>query len=147
MWLPERGPGAGDPSGLRRVGLLDFQDATLAPVTYDIVSLLEDARRDVPPSLAERMIRRYLAARPELDETAFRAAYVALAAQRHCKVIGIFTRLCVRDGKPGYLAHIPRLWRLLERACGDPVLAPLAAWLDEAIPAAARTMPSPEPAL
>jgi aminoglycoside/choline kinase family phosphotransferase len=140
MWLPGR-------PGVKKVGLLDYQDALAGSPAYDLMSLIEDARRDIDPALEARLLARYRAARPAIDHDAFRAAYVILAAQRHCKVIGIFTRLSVRDGKAGYLVHIPRLWRLLERACRDPLLAPLAHWLDDAIPAAARKMPEPEAAL
>jgi hypothetical protein len=87
------------------------------------------------------MIARYRAAFPALDGAAFEASYAVLGAQRHAKVIGIFTRLCVRDGKPGYLAHIPRVWRLFERALAHPALAPVAGWLDRHVPAAARRAP------
>jgi aminoglycoside/choline kinase family phosphotransferase len=127
--------------GIGACGLLDFQDAVAGPVTYDLVSLLEDARRDVPEALAAAMIARYRAAFPALDSAAFEASYAILGAQRHAKVIGIFTRLCVRDGKPGYLAHIPRVWRMLERALVHPALAPVAAWFDRHVPAAARRAP------
>ena len=95
--------------GLARVGLLDFQDARLGPPAYDLVSLLEDARRDVEPELAQAMVQRYLNARPELDPAAFRAAYALLGAQRNAKILGLFTRLARRDGKPHYLALLPRV--------------------------------------
>jgi hypothetical protein len=127
--------------GIAACGLLDFQDAVAGPVTYDLVSLLEDARRDLAQSLASAMIARYRAAFPALDGAAFEASYAVLGAQRHAKVIGIFTRLSVRDGKPGYLAHIPRVWRLFERALAHPALAPVAGWLDRHVPAAARRAP------
>jgi hypothetical protein len=121
---------------------LDFQDAVLGPITYDLVSLLEDSRRDIAPDLVAAMRARYLDAFPALDRAAFDASFAALAAQRHCKVIGIFTRLCRRDGKPRYLAHIPRLWRLLEGNFRHPVLAPVQAWLDRHIPPALRRIPA-----
>ncbi len=130
MWLRRR-------RGLRRVGLLDFQDAVTGPPAYDLVSLLEDARRSVPPDLVAAMIERYLEA-ARLDAPSFRAAYACLGAQRNTKIIGIFTRLCVRDGKPGYLDLIPRVWRLLGHDLEYPTLAPLRAWFDRQVPATAR---------
>ncbi|MCB2099976.1 MAG: phosphotransferase [Rhodobacterales bacterium] len=134
MVLPDR-------PGVASLGLLDFQDALAGHPAYDLVSLLEDARRDVPEALAGAMIERYLAARPGTDRAAFLAAYRVLGAQRHAKVIGIFTRLWKRDGKPGYMRHMARLWRLLERAAADPALAPLARWLDHHIPSRNRAAP------
>lgn len=128
--------------GLAACGLLDFQDAVAGPAAYDPMSLLEDARRDIDPGLVARMRARYLAQFPDLDTDAFTLSWTILAAQRHAKVIGIFTRLARRDGKPGYLPHIPRVWRLMEAACAHPALGPLSAWLDEHIPAANRTVPA-----
>ena len=127
--------------GLAACGLLDFQDAVIGPVTYDLVSLLEDARRDVSPALAAAMRRRYLDGFPELDRAAFAGSYAVLGAQRNCKIIGIFTRLLVRDGKPIYLRHIPRVWRLLEQDVRHPALAPVARWLDRHIPRDLRRIP------
>ena len=127
--------------GVARCGLLDFQDAVAGPVTYDLMSLLEDARRDIDPGLVARMTERYLSAFPEIDREAFAASWAVLAAQRHAKVIGIFTRLAKRDGKPGYLEHIPRVWRLLERAVEHPALGPLADWLDAFFPPDQRRSP------
>jgi hypothetical protein len=127
--------------GVAACGLLDFQDAVVGPVTYDLVSLLEDARRDVPPALAAAMTERYLAAFPALDGAAFAASYSVMGAQRNAKIVGIFTRLCVRDGKPHYLHHIPRVWRLLEQDLRHNALAPVKAWLDRHIPAAERRIP------
>lgn len=123
LWLPER-------EGHARIGLLDFQDARLGPPAYDLVSLLEDARRDVPPDLAAAMLGRYLAARPELEPQAFRAAYALLGAQRNCKILGLFARLARRDGKAAYLALLPRVAGHLARDLAHPVLAPLRAWCD-----------------
>jgi hypothetical protein len=134
MWLPDR-------MGVARCGLLDFQDAVVGPRAYDLMSLLEDARRDIDPMLVDAMMARYLAAFPDLDRAAFAADLAILGAQRHAKVIGIFTRLCVRDGKPDYLVHIPRVWRLLLRSVRHPVLAPLAEWLDRYLPADTRVIP------
>jgi aminoglycoside/choline kinase family phosphotransferase len=127
--------------GLAACGLLDFQDAVLGPITYDLVSLLEDSRRDFAPDLAAAMRARYLAAFPDLDHAAFDASFAVLGAQRHCKVIGIFTRLDRRDGKPRYLAHIPRLWRLIDQDLRHPALAPVKQWLDRHIPPKLRLVP------
>ena len=127
--------------GLGACGLLDFQDAVLGPITYDLVSLLEDSRREITPHLVAAMYARYCAAFPSLDRAALEASLVVMGAQRHCKVIGIFTRLCKRDGKPRYLAHIPRLWRLLESNFRHPALAPIAAWLDRHVPRDQRRIP------
>jgi N-acetylmuramate 1-kinase len=123
LWLPGR-------KGHARIGLLDFQDARLGPPAYDLVSLLEDARRDVPPELAIAMVDRYLAARPDLDPQAFRAAYALLGAQRNAKILGLFSRLARRDGKPAYLALLPRVAGHLKRDLEHPLLAPLRAWCD-----------------
>jgi aminoglycoside/choline kinase family phosphotransferase len=131
-----------DRPSVRRVGLLDFQDAVRGSIAYDLVSLVNDARRDVPRALAARMIARYAAAFPELDPAAFGTACSILSAQRNLKIIGIFTRLWARDGKAGYLAHIPRVWRLLENDLRHPALAAFRAWLDARVPAAARGAPS-----
>lgn len=128
-------------SGLAACGLLDFQDAVRGPVTYDLVSLIEDARRDISVELASAMRDRYLAAFPALDKDSFDRSMAILGAQRHAKVIGIFTRLSVRDGKDGYLHHIPRVWRLLETACSHPVMAPIRIWLDHHIPSERRVTP------
>ena len=115
------------------LGLLDFQDALAGHAAYDLVSLLQDARRDVPPALEAAMIARYAARRPFDD-----AAYALLGAQRNAKILGIFTRLWKRDGKPRYLAFQPRVWAYLERDLAHPALAPVKAWFDAHVPAAAR---------
>lgn len=128
-------------AGVAACGLLDFQDAVRGPVGYDLMSLLEDARRDIDPALVARGRGRYLDAFPALDREAFSAAWAVLAAQRHAKVIGIFTRLCVRDAKPQYLVHIPRVWRLLEAALAHPALGAAAAWFAAHVPADARRSP------
>ena len=128
-------------SGVAACGLLDFQDAVLGPAAYDLVSLLEDARRDVTPAVIAAMRARYAAAFPGLDRTQFEAAYAVLGAQRNAKIVGIFTRLMVRDKKPHYLAHIPRVWRLLEGDLAHPALADLRAWFDRRIPRERRLVP------
>ena len=132
---------------VRACGLLDFQDAVVGPPAYDLVSLLEDARRDVPETLRQAMIRRYLAAFPDLDPADFHRVAAIFAAQRNCKILGIFTRLWKRDGKPGYLCHIPRLWRLLEQDLCHPALADIAQWIDRQLPPSARRMPDFQEAL
>ena len=136
MWLPDR-------EGQARVGLLDFQDALTGSPAYDLVSLLEDIRRDVPATLAEAMITRYLAAAPDLDAERFRDAYAVLGGQRNAKIVGIFTRLWRRDGKAAYLDLIPRGWRLLEHDLAQPALAPVRAWFDEHVPPPFRRAPTP----
>lgn len=128
--------------GIAACGLLDFQDAVRGPASYDVVSLLEDARRDVAPALAEAMRGRYLDAFPTLDRDAFMTSYAVLGAQRAAKIVGIFTRLCRRDGKPHYLAHIPRLWRILGAGLRHPALVPVAEWFDREIPPEQRTAPA-----
>jgi len=121
LWL-------GDRSGHQKVGLLDFQDAVIGPVSYDLVSLLEDARRDVPPELAENMLDAYLDLQPDMDPQALRASYAIMGAQRNLKIIGIFSRLAFRDGKPRYLTLLPRVWGYLRRDLQSPALAVLATW-------------------
>jgi aminoglycoside/choline kinase family phosphotransferase len=135
MLLPDR-------AGVRGCGLLDFQDAVCGPPSYDLISLLEDARRDVRSELRQVMVERYLAAFPALDRRAFERSAAILAAQRNCKILGIFTRLWRRDGKPGYLAHIPRLWRLLEQDLSHAALQPVSRWLDRHLPAPVRHIPA-----
>jgi aminoglycoside/choline kinase family phosphotransferase len=135
MLLPGR-------AGVRGCGLLDFQDAVLGPASYDLVSLLEDARRDVPAALRASMTERYLAAFPGLDSAFLRSGAI-LAAQRNCKILGIFTRLWRRDGKPGYLPHIPRVWRLIEdEVAREPALAPIGDWLERHLPRRLRQPPA-----
>jgi tRNA threonylcarbamoyl adenosine modification protein YjeE len=122
MWLPER-------HGLRRVGILDFQDALSGPLAYDLVSLLQDARLEVPEALERELLARYCSARGAQDKNfsgdRFVSLYATLGAQRNSKILGIFARLAKRDGKRGYLAHIPRVARYLERCLTHPSLAEL----------------------
>jgi len=131
-------------TGLAACGLLDFQDAVIGSPAYDLVSLLEDARRDVSPDVASGLSEHYLAAFPALDRAAFTTAAAVLAAQRNCKILGIFTRLCVRDRKPQYLVHVPRLWRLVDRDVSHPALEPVRHWLDRHIPEELRRTPRVE---
>ncbi len=123
----------------RRLGLLDFQDALSGHPAYDLVSLLQDARRDVEPSIEAAMLARYRAATGVGDD--FLDAYHVLGAQRNAKIVGIFTRLWQRDGKPRYPTLCPRVWAYLERDLASPVLAPVAAWFDANIPPERRGDP------
>ena len=125
--------------GISACGLLDFQDAVLGHPAYDLVSLLQDARRDLAPDLVNAMLARYAAAAPHLID---RQAYYTLGAQRHLKVFGIFARQSRRDGKHRYLGHIARLWRLLEECiAAEPALAPLGEWLARYWPESMRIVP------
>jgi aminoglycoside/choline kinase family phosphotransferase len=118
--------------GLEQQGLLDFQDALVGHRAYDLVSLLQDARRDVSPGIEEAMVAHYLDRAG--DQPEFRADYAVLGAQRNAKIVGIFVRLWQRDGKPRYLDLIPRVWALLERDLAHPILAPVRAWFDANVP-------------
>jgi hypothetical protein len=126
LWLPER-------SGAARVGLIDFQDAVAGTRAYDLISLTEDARRDVPPEIAEATTQRYLAA-TGADADKFRAQMAVMAAQRNAKIAGIFARLYKRDGKPRYLSYLPRVWGHLNRDLEHPAMAALKSWYDKTIP-------------
>lgn len=121
IWLPER-------DGVQRVGMLDFQDALIGPVTYDLVSLLEDARRDVSAATLQRAVAAFLQDYPA-DVQDFRASYALMGAQRNCKIIGIFHRLHRRDNKPHYLKFLPRVWGHLANDVAHPALEPLRHWL------------------
>ena len=127
-----------DRSGAGRTGIIDFQDALIGHPSYDLVSLLQDARLDVPPEIEQHLLADYLtraaAAEPGFDRAAFEFAYRALGAQRNTKILGIFTRLARRDGKSGYLRHIPRIWRYLERDLQHDGLQSLRAWYDRELP-------------
>lgn len=125
-------------TGLQRLGLLDFQDGLAGHPAYDLVSLLQDARRDVDPRLEAAMLDRYMAVRGIADRDAFRASYEVLGAQRNAKILGVFTRLWKRDGKPGYRPFQPRVWGYLERNLRHEALAPVRAWFDAHLPDAQR---------
>ena len=114
-------------------GLIDFQDALVGHPAYDLVSLLQDARRDVDVNLETAMLVHY-AHHAGIDDDDFIADYATLGAQRNAKIVGIFTRLNARDGKPRYLAMIPRVWAALERDLAHPALEPVARWFDSNIP-------------
>ncbi|WP_108662063.1 tRNA (adenosine(37)-N6)-threonylcarbamoyltransferase complex ATPase subunit type 1 TsaE [Acuticoccus kandeliae] len=122
LWLPER-------EGVHKIGWIDYQDALFAPSVYDVVSLTQDARVDVPDEIEAELVARYLAARPGLDVTAWRRAYHIVGAERATRILGVFRRLNDRDGKPQYLAHLPRLKRQLAKNLrAEPALEPLKAW-------------------
>jgi aminoglycoside/choline kinase family phosphotransferase len=120
------------------LGLLDFQDALAGHAAYDLVSLLQDARRDVTPDLEEAMIAFYCERANVADREAFRAHYEVLGAQRNTKILGIFTRLWKRDEKPFYPTMHPRIWAYLERNLAHPALAPVRDWFDANVPAEYR---------
>ena len=126
MWLPAR-------SGIKACGILDFQDAQQGHPSYALVSLIEDARRDVAPPIHAACLGRYLG-ETGLDAKDFTAGFALMAAQRHARIIGLFVRLLEHDGKPEYLSHLPRVWRMFERALGHEALQPLRAWVDRLLP-------------
>jgi tRNA threonylcarbamoyl adenosine modification protein YjeE len=132
LWLPER-------EGVARVGLLDFQDAVLGPPAYDLGSLLQDARVDVPEKLEIALLSRYARARhaadSRFDAVEFARSYATMTAQRASKILGIFARLDRRDGKPQYLRHIPRVWTYLQRSLAHPSLSGLKTWYRAHVPA------------
>jgi len=132
LWIPER-------EGLKRVGLIDTQDAVMGHGAYDLVSMTQDARVDIPDGLAARTVEHYLALRKSdaaFDRDAFLTAYAVLGAQRATKILGIFARLSKRDGKHGYLRHMPRVSRALARNLEHPALLPLRQWYLEHLPEA-----------
>jgi aminoglycoside/choline kinase family phosphotransferase len=131
-----------DRPGLAACGLLDFQDSLIGPIGYDLVSLLEDARRDVPAALSQAMLARYLAARPAVDAAALGRSMAFLGAQRNVKILGIFCRLARRDGKPVYLKHLARTWQHVTRSLTHPELAAIEDWMDRHVPAEARGIPA-----
>ncbi|MES2665589.1 MAG: phosphotransferase [Pseudomonadota bacterium] len=129
LWLPDR-------QGIARVGLLDFQLAQMGQPGYDLVSLCQDARRDVAPETEAALVARFAATQARPDT--FPAAYAAFGAQRALRILGIFARLCLVAGKPGYVALIPRVWGQLQRNLAHPALAPLA-------DICAQLLPDPSP--
>jgi aminoglycoside/choline kinase family phosphotransferase len=131
IWLPAR-------AGVARVGLLDFQDALRAHPAWDLLSLLQDARRDVQPELERAMLDRYLAARPDLDREDFLADYAGLAALNAARILFIFARQVAYFERPRYRALLPRVWATLERDLAAPTMAPIRRWFDRHIPAETR---------
>jgi aminoglycoside/choline kinase family phosphotransferase len=134
MWLPER-------HGLKRVGLVDTQDCVIGHPAYDLVSMLQDARVDIPVAQHDELFALYCDARrgaAGFDQKDFATVYAILGAQRETKILGIFARLSKRDGKHGYLRHIPRVSSYLERNLAHPALAELKRWMDRHLPKAQR---------
>jgi aminoglycoside/choline kinase family phosphotransferase len=123
LWLPER-------EGFKRSGFIDFQDGVWGPVSYDLVSLLEDSRREISPAFAQSMIDIYLKAFPDLSPDDFWESYCLWGAQRSVRILGVFARLSKRDGKPHYMDHCPRIWKYLERDLAHPKLTELKKWFD-----------------
>lgn len=130
--------------GVSHFGLLDFQDALAGHPAYDLASVLEDARRDVPPDIERLMLDRYIAATG--NGQAFERAYWALAAQRNTRILGVFTRLWKRDNKPHYTQFQPRMWGLLERDLAQPGLEPVREWFDANVGPQYRVAPWKEAA-
>lgn len=131
IWLAER-------QGVQRVGIIDFQDCVLGPPAYDVVSLTQDARVDVPAEMELRLLGHYVRLRrtidPAFDAADFARTYAIMGAQRATKILGIFARLNKRDGKPGYLKHLPRIERNVRRCLAHPALAELKQWYETMIP-------------
>ena len=127
FYQPER-------TGTANIGLIDFQDALFAHPAYDLVSLLEDARRDVNPDLIDRLISRFCQKAGIKDDNDFRAAYAAQGAQRNAKILGIFVRLNTRDGKPRYLDLIPRVAAHFRNDLSHPAMAELKSWTQKYTP-------------
>lgn len=118
------------------MGIIDFQDALVGHQAYDLVSLLQDARRDVSANLEQKMLHYYCEKADVADD--FLTHYAILGAQRNAKIIGIFARLCFRDGKAKYLDYLPRMWGLLERDLEHPALSDMKKWFDDNIPHSVR---------
>lgn len=131
MWLPER-------AGLAKVGILDFQDARIGSPAYDLVSLLEDARYDVMPSIQEEMREYFIENNPSMKREDFLCHYGWMGAQRSTKILGIFTRLAFKFGKRQYLTHIPRVWNWLDQDFQHPNLLKVKGWFDKVFPSKVR---------
>lgn len=127
LWLPDR-------SGVARVGMLDYQDAVSGHPAYDLVSMLQDARRDVSPDIEARMIDRYVQA-SEINAAAFEAAYWTLGLQRNLRIVGVFARLATKLGKPHYLNLLPRVWSYIERGLERPELQDMRSVIRATVPA------------
>jgi N-acetylmuramate 1-kinase len=131
IWLDQR-------PGIAKVGIIDFQDAVLGPAAYDLVSLLQDARIDVPEQIELALLTRYIKARREADPTfdpaGFAELYAIMSAQRNTRLLGTFARLNRRDGKPQYLRHQPRIFGYLSRSLAHPALTPAREWYAANVP-------------
>jgi aminoglycoside/choline kinase family phosphotransferase len=134
IWLDAR-------EGTDKVGVIDFQDTVIGPAAYDLVSLLQDARIDVPETLELAMLTRYIKARRNIDTSfdpaGFAELYAIMSAQRNTRLLGTFARLNRRDGKPHYLRHQPRIWTYLNRSLAHPTLARLRQWYASHVPSPA----------
>jgi aminoglycoside/choline kinase family phosphotransferase len=131
IWLDQR-------PDIAKVGIIDFQDTVLGPPAYDLASLLQDARLDVPEPLELALLTRYIKARRASDDSFdpadFAEIYAIMSAQRNTKLLGIFARLNRRDGKPQYLRHLPRIWTYLTRSLAHPALSVIRAWYSANVP-------------
>ena len=127
MWLPER-------IGVQRCGILDFQDAKWGSPAYDLVSFLQDARRDIDPEFAQQLYDQYLVLRPEFSKADFAAHYAAMGMLRHARILGNFIRLWIRDDKPQYLQFMPRVTRQFLSSLQHPIAAPLREWCEKHLP-------------
>ena len=136
LWLPGR-------PGVKACGLLDFQDAQRGHPSYDLVSLIEDARRDVTPAVQAACLDRYIGGAGIADAAGFRTGFAVMAAQRHARIIGVFVRLLKRDGKSDYLQYLPRVWRMFENALQHEALTPLRNWVDRMLPPPLRHFGAP----
>jgi aminoglycoside/choline kinase family phosphotransferase len=126
LWLPER-------QGVARIGLLDFQDAMLGHPVYDLVSVLQDARRDVNPVVAEQT-RQHFEAQSGMSSTSFDLAYAVLGLQRNLRILGVFARLCLRDDKPHYVDFMPRVWGHIQTNLTHPALSEVADIISRDLP-------------
>ncbi len=117
--------------GIESVGLLDFQDAAIGSYAYDLVSLLEDARRDLPTQLVSEMLYHYLDNMPNIDKQKFLTDYAILGVQRSCKIVGIFSRKSIRDKDNKYLIHLPRVWNYIRQGINTPIMKPLKDWFEK----------------
>lgn len=131
IWRPDR-------TGLDQVGLLDFQDAFIAPRGYDLVSLLRDVRRDVDPAIAAQMTERFIKS-TGADPARAKAAFACLGAQRNLRILGVFARLALRDHKPRYLQWVPRVWTLIQEDLSHPDLSALKSVVDATLPPPERS--------
>ena len=126
-----------DRQGLERIGVIDYQDAVIGPSAYDLASLVQDARVDVPASLQDQLLAHYLKLRKHdnamFDGETFTKGFAIMAAQRATKILGIFVRLDKRDGKPHYLKHLPRMKAYLERSLEHPVMQNYRDWIKSVI--------------
>ncbi|MEK6734672.1 MAG: phosphotransferase, partial [Pseudomonadota bacterium] len=127
MWLEDR-------EGHNKVGILDFQDAVIGTPVYDMVSLLEDARRDVPSKITEKMFSRYLHSFPNISSKEFAASYAIYGVQRNLKIVGVFARLATLHKNRSYLFLLPRVWRHINNDLRHPLLLPLKNWLQKVVP-------------